>query len=79
MSLPLLTKTLYKSTNDHIKVRAIVDLCKLRASGWSDAALRPFADGSSSKLVEACRMFLVTQRKILTYEGRVVLHCCKVF
>ena len=26
-------KTQYTSTNDHIKVRAIVDLCKLRASG----------------------------------------------
>ena len=48
-------KTLYTSTNDHIKVRAIVDLCKLRASGGSD--------GSSTKLAEACRRFLVNPEK----------------
>eukprot|EP00090_Calanus_glacialis_P004732 TRINITY_DN13559_c0_g1_i1.p1 TRINITY_DN13559_c0_g1~~TRINITY_DN13559_c0_g1_i1.p1 ORF type:complete len:1002 (-),score=408.50 TRINITY_DN13559_c0_g1_i1:92-3097(-) len=56
-------KTLYKSTNDHIKVRALVGLCKLGASGGSDAALRPFADGSSTKLAEACRRFLVNPEK----------------
>ena len=43
-------KTMYKSTNDHINVRALVGLCKLGASGGSDAALRPFADGGSTKL-----------------------------
>jgi len=56
-------KTLYKSSNDHIKVRALVGLCKLGASGGSDAALRPFADGSSSKLAEACRRFLINPEK----------------
>jgi len=56
-------KTLYKSNNDHIKVRALVGLCKLGASGGSDAALRPFADGSSSKLAEACRRFLINPEK----------------
>jgi len=52
-------KTLYKSTNDHIKVRALVGLCKLGASGGSDASMQPFADGSSIKLAEACRRFLI--------------------
>merc|ERR550519_2641357 len=56
-------KTLYKSSNDHIKVRALVGLCKLGASGGSDAALRPFADGSSTKLAEACRRFLINPEK----------------
>jgi len=56
-------KTLYKSSNDHIKVRALVGLCKLGASGGSDAALRPFADGSSIKLAEACRRFLINPEK----------------
>lgn len=56
-------KALYKSSNDHIKVRALVGLCKLGASGGSDAALRPFADGSSSKLAEACRRFLINPEK----------------
>ena len=52
-------KTLYKSTNDHIKVRALAGACKLGASGGSDAALRPFADGSSTNLDEVCSRFLV--------------------
>ena len=56
-------KTLYKSSNDHIKVRALVGLCKLGASGGSDAALRPFAEGSSVKLAEACRRFLINPEK----------------
>merc|ERR550519_3238724 len=56
-------KTLYKSSNDHIKVRALVGLCKLGASGGSDAALRPFAEGSSTKLAEACRRFLINPEK----------------
>ena len=42
-------------TDFHLEVRALVGLCKLGASGGSDAALRPFADGSSQKLAEACR------------------------
>ncbi|XP_023336334.1 protein unc-45 homolog B [Eurytemora carolleeae] len=56
-------KTLYKSKNDHIKVRALVGLCKLGASGGHDASLRPFADGSSTKLAEACRRFLINPGK----------------
>jgi len=56
-------KTLYKSKNDHIKVRALVGLCKLGASGGNDASLRPFADGSSTKLAEACRRYLINPGK----------------
>ncbi|XP_040573143.1 protein unc-45 homolog B [Lepeophtheirus salmonis] len=56
-------KTLYKSKNDHIKVRALVGLCKLGASSGHDASLRPFSDGSSTKLAEACRRFLVNPGK----------------
>ena len=52
-------KTLYKSTNDHIKVRALAGPCKLGASGGSDPALRPFADGSSTNLAEVFSRFLV--------------------
>jgi len=58
-----IVKSLYKSSNDHIKVRALVGLCKLGASGGSDATMRPFADGSSTKLAEACRRFLVNPGK----------------
>ena len=44
-------------------MRALVGLCKLGASGGSDATMRPFADGSSTKLAEACRRFLVNPGK----------------
>ena len=50
-------KTFYNSTNDQIKVRALVGLCKLGASGGSDG------DGSTTKLAEACRRFLVNPQK----------------
>lgn len=56
-------KTLYKSKNDHIKVRALVGMCKLGSSGGHDASIRPLAEGSSEKLAEACRRFLVNPSK----------------
>jgi len=56
-------KRLYKSENDMIKVRALVGLCKLGASSGHDASLRPFADGSTIKLAEACRRFLIAPGK----------------
>ncbi|XP_056639013.1 protein unc-45 homolog B [Diorhabda sublineata] len=52
-------KQLYKSKNDHIRIRALVGLCKLGSSGGTDASLKPFAEGSSLKLAEACRRFLL--------------------
>ncbi|RZC39591.1 UNC45-central and/or TPR 11 domain containing protein [Asbolus verrucosus] len=52
-------KQLYKSQEDSIRVRALVGLCKLGSSGGSDAALKPFAEGSNLKLAEACRRFLL--------------------
>lgn len=52
-------KHLYKSQNDHICIRALVGLCKLGSSGGSDAAMKPFAEGSTIKLAEACRKFLL--------------------
>lgn len=56
-------KNLYKSKDDGIKVRALVGLCKLSSSGGVDASIRPFADGSTKKLAEACRRFLVNPSK----------------
>ena len=52
-------KHMYKSKDDQIKVRALVGLCKLGASSGHDASLRPFAEGSSTKLAEACRRILI--------------------
>ncbi|KAG5871838.1 hypothetical protein JTB14_028778 [Gonioctena quinquepunctata] len=52
-------KHLYKSKNEHIRIRALVGLCKLGSSGGNDASLKPFAEGSTLKLAEACRRFLL--------------------
>ncbi|KAG7212653.1 hypothetical protein KM043_012936 [Ampulex compressa] len=56
-------KKLYQSKDDSIRVRALVGLCKLGSSGGSDATIRPFADGSTKKLAEACRRFLINPKK----------------
>merc|ERR1719150_207736 len=56
-------KTMYKSKDDQIKVRALVGLCKLSASAGHDASMRPFADGSTTKLAEACRRILINPGK----------------
>lgn len=52
-------KHLYKSSSDAVRVRALVGLCKLGSSGGTDAALKPFQEGSNLKLAEACRKFLL--------------------
>jgi len=56
-------KTMYKSKDDQIEVRALVGLCKLSASAGHDASMRPFADGSTTKLAEACRRILINPGK----------------
>lgn len=56
-------KKLYQSKDDGIKVRALVGLCKLGSYGGQDAAIRPFADGATLKLSEACRRFLIKPNK----------------
>ncbi|XP_058799636.1 protein unc-45 homolog B [Phymastichus coffea] len=56
-------KKLYQSKDDSIRVRALVGLCKLSSCGGTDASIRPFADGASQKLAEACRRFLINPNK----------------
>ncbi|XP_037946139.1 protein unc-45 homolog B [Teleopsis dalmanni] len=56
-------KQLYRSKDDGIRVRALVGLCKLGSYGGQDAAIRPFADGATLKLAEACRRFLIKPGK----------------
>ncbi|XP_015606601.1 protein unc-45 homolog A [Cephus cinctus] len=56
-------KKLYQSKDDSIRVRALVGLCKLGSSGGTDAKIRPFADGATKKLAEACRRFLINPKK----------------
>lgn len=56
-------KKLYQSKDDSIRVRALVGLCKIGSSGGNDATFRPFADGATKKLAEACRRFLINPKK----------------
>lgn len=56
-------KQLYRSNDEGIRVRALVGLCKLGSSGGDDASVRPFADGATTKMAEACRRFLVKPGK----------------
>ena len=56
-------KKLYQSKDDSIRVRALVGLCKLGSSGGTDATIRPFAEGATKKLAEACRRFLINPKK----------------
>ncbi|KAL1401172.1 hypothetical protein pipiens_000145, partial [Culex pipiens pipiens] len=56
-------KKLYTCKNEEIRVRALVGLCKMGSVGGLDASIRPFADGSTKKLAEACRKFLVKPGK----------------
>lgn len=56
-------KKLYQSKDDAIRVRALVGLCKLGSSSGTDASIKPFADGATKKLAEACRRFLINPKK----------------
>uniref|UniRef100_UPI00398EB523 protein unc-45 homolog B isoform X2 n=1 Tax=Pristiophorus japonicus TaxID=55135 RepID=UPI00398EB523 len=54
-----LMKDIYKkSTNEKIKIRALVGLCKLGSAGGTDYALRQFSEGSTEKLAKQCRKWL---------------------
>ncbi|XP_059499931.1 protein unc-45 homolog B [Stegostoma tigrinum] len=57
-----LLKDMYKkSTNDKIKIRALVGLCKLGSAGGTDYSLRQFSEGSTEKLAKQCRKWLCNQ------------------
>ncbi|XP_071854047.1 protein unc-45 homolog B-like isoform X2 [Apostichopus japonicus] len=56
-------KKLYKSSNDHIKIRALVGLCKLGSYGGTDYGLQAFSEGSTLKLSKEVQRFLVNAQK----------------
>ncbi|XP_069778170.1 protein unc-45 homolog B isoform X2 [Narcine bancroftii] len=57
-----LLKDMYKkSTNEKIKIRALVGLCKLGSAGGTDYGLRQFSEGSTEKLAKQCRKWLCNQ------------------
>ncbi|XP_038051819.1 protein unc-45 homolog B-like isoform X2 [Patiria miniata] len=52
-------KDCYQSSNDNIRVRALVGMCKLGAAGGTDASAQLFADGATVKLAKEVKRFLV--------------------
>lgn len=56
-------KSLYKSKNDNIKIRALVGLCKLGSYGGTDYGIQPFEEGSNVKLAKELQRFLLNARK----------------
>ncbi|XP_077280867.1 protein unc-45 homolog B-like [Temnothorax americanus] len=56
-------KILCQSQDDLLRVRALVAFCKMGNSGDSDATTRPFADGVTKELTEACRRLLINPKK----------------
>lgn len=61
-ALPAL-KQLYSSSNDSVKVRALVGLCRLGSTAGSNVNARTFVDGSTIKLEKMCRKFLVGTKR----------------
>ncbi|XP_022088916.1 protein unc-45 homolog B-like [Acanthaster planci] len=57
-------KECYKSSNDNIKVRALVGMCKLGVAGGTDASIKLFADGATVKLAKEVKRFLLNPEKI---------------
>ena len=64
--LPAL-KRLYHSSDERIKVRALVGLCKLGSSSGGNINKQPFAEGATLKLEKTCRRFLVSTKKGMMY------------
>lgn len=54
-------KNLYESSDNEVKVRALVGLCKLGSIGGVDASVRPFTPDQSKQLLGACRKFVVSE------------------
>lgn len=62
-AVPLLKKLYQTSTDDSVKARALVGLCKLGSVGGTDASAKSLADGSTLTLSRACKKFLTNPAK----------------
>ena len=56
-------KSQYQSDDEQVKERALGSRCQLGASGGSDAARRPFAEGRSTQRIEGYRRVLIHPNK----------------
>ena len=65
--IPLMKK-LFLSTDDGIKIRALVGLCKLGSVGGWNINARTFSTEELLKLQEACKNFLLSPEKDITVQ-----------
>lgn len=56
-------KKLYKSSDEGIRVRALVGLCKIGSVGGSDASFKVFSESAMHSLVKACKKILINPGK----------------
>ncbi|EJD75017.1 UNC-45 protein [Loa loa] len=56
--IPVLRK-LYDSKDDMVKIRALVGLCKCASAGGDDTAKQTMQEGSTLKLAQTCKKFLL--------------------
>ncbi|VDM62304.1 unnamed protein product [Angiostrongylus costaricensis] len=52
-------RKLYKSSDENVKVRALVGLCKCAAAGGDDASRATMNEGAALKLAQTCKKFLL--------------------
>ncbi|VDP11141.1 unnamed protein product [Soboliphyme baturini] len=62
--VPVLRK-LYDSSDDLIKVKALVGLCKCASCSGTDVSMRPFGEESLLMLAKVCRKFLLNEKRNL--------------
>lgn len=57
----------------------MVGLCKLGSSGGTDSSWKPFTDGSTMKLAEACRrsVSLVHQTILFRIQNNIIIVCLR--
>uniref|UniRef100_F1KS65 Protein unc-45 A n=1 Tax=Ascaris suum TaxID=6253 RepID=F1KS65_ASCSU len=58
VGVPILRK-LYNSEDDNVKVRALMGLCKCASAGGDDASRQTMQEGSTLKLAQTCKKFLL--------------------
>lgn len=58
VGVPVLKK-LYNSKDDDVKVRALMGLCKCASAGGDDSSRQTMQEGSTLKLAQTCKKFLL--------------------
>ncbi|KRZ72372.1 Protein unc-45 -like protein A [Trichinella papuae] len=57
-------KKLFNSSNDVVRVKALVGLCKISSSGGNDISMRPTGELSMLRLANICKRYLLENKSI---------------